>query len=120
MTLTSRGLPGDEMWCELDVNIGLYLRAAADYLWVQMQYIWFGSGTFPKVQSTTSLDFQKEKLENIDASHQDWLSSPWLFCKLQPVPMTKKGKIHIVKLLKQMSEAFKSVTCLSKVLEKQE
>lgn len=62
-----------EMKCELDVNIGLYLRAAADYLWVQMQYIWFGSATFPKVQSTTSLDFQKEKLETIDASHQDWL-----------------------------------------------
>lgn len=75
MTFISRDLSGDEMWCELDVNIGVYLRAAADFLWVQMQSVWFESSTFPKLQSATSLYFQKEKLETIDASHQEWLSS---------------------------------------------
>lgn len=123
MTFISGDLPGDEMWCELDVNIGLYLRAAAGYLWVQMQYVWFGSATYPKVQSTISLDFQKEKLETIDASHQEWLSSLWLFCKLQPVSLIIKSKIHIVKcylLLKHVLEDSKWVTHLSKVLEKQE
>lgn len=37
MTFISRDLLEDEMGCELDVNMGLYLRAAADYSWVQMQ-----------------------------------------------------------------------------------